>query len=109
MVQPARVVVDYNTRVILKVIDRSLCKFSSLTPGNVRKTGQALLQRTERIAGMMELLARNGFTFTGDDGMIYADSESVGAQEIRQILYSQGFQDHEFQIFLEYSRKWGMM
>lgn len=109
MPQSARLLVDYNTRVILRVIDKTACKFSALTPEDVRKKGQGLQQRTERIARMLEVLAKHGFVFKGDDGVIYADSVSVGAQEIKKILASNGFQDHEFQIFLEYKRKWGMM
>lgn len=109
MTQAAGLLVDYNTRVILRVIDKVVCKFSVLVPEDVRKKGQDFMQRTERIAKMMEVLAKHGFTFKGDDGVIYADSETVGAQEIKKILSSNGFRDNEYQIFLEYTRRWGMM
>lgn len=81
----------------------------TIDAGQVRKAGQLMHQRTERIAGMMDLLAAQGFSFEVKKSIIYAFSNEVEAFEAKHSLLEAGFKDREFQIVLEYTRGWGML
>lgn len=107
--QEEQVLVDYTTRVILKLKDKEIYQLQTVVPEAVRKAGESMVRRTARVAEMMEVLIKHGFVLKGSDGFIYADSETIGAQEVKKILVEQGFLDTEFQIFLEYRRKWGIL
>ncbi|HEY3425815.1 MAG TPA: hypothetical protein VGL27_13525 [Negativicutes bacterium] len=114
MSQPAEPVVNHITRIILKLVDKPLPygilqQAKLLNVNSVRSFGSLLVQRTERVAEMMEALEDIGFAFTAKKDCIYADSGKVGAWEAKQYLLDHGFQDREFQVQLEYTRKWGMM
>ena len=109
-----RFMVDHVTRIILKPVEEpSLCsqvlKNEVVDAKAVRDLGLQLQQRTERVAVMMELLAAKGFIFSFKQGSIFADSSVMEAQEAKKYLQDNGFLDQEFQIFLEYGRKWGTM
>ena len=106
--------VNHLTRVILQLVDdpvpyQILDQADQVTPQGVRNLGNHLQYRLERVAGMMELLAVRGFVFHRGKNCIYADSEEVEAQDAKQYLLKNGYLDKEFQIWLEYIRKWGMM
>ena len=106
--------VNHLTRVILQLVDdpvpyQILDQADQVTPQGVRNLGNHLQYRLERVAGMMELLAVRGFVLHRGKNCIYADSEEVEAQEAKQYLLKNGYADKEFQIWLEYIRKWGMM
>ncbi|WP_425060356.1 hypothetical protein SCACP_10470 [Sporomusa carbonis] len=105
--------VNYTTRVILNLTDIGQAKTSLIgnepRPEDVRYYGRVLSHRAERIAGMMEVLAAAGFTFTVKKDYIYADSEAVEAVAAKRMLAEQGFSDREYQIYLEYRRQWGVM
>lgn len=106
--------VDHKTRVILKLVDEPIPydivkKANPLEPETVRSFGDKLQYRAYRVAAMMEALATQGFTFYHEKDCIYADSDKVEAQEVKHFLIDKGFHDREFQVWLEYIRKWGMM
>ena len=106
--------VNHLTRVILQLINdpipyHLLDQADGVTPQAVRNLGNHLQYRLERVAGMMELLALRGFVFHRGKNCIYAESDEVEAQEAKQYLLKNGYADREFQISLEYIRKWGMM
>ena len=106
--------VNHVTRVILHLLDDPIpydiiTKAEPLTPNVVRQFSIHLQTRLERVAVMMELLAGKGFVLLQGKTCIYADSETVEAQEAKRYLLESGFRDREFQISLEYTRKWGMM
>jgi len=114
MGQSHNLMVDHLTRVILKPVVEPLfpghfLENKGVDAQSVRDFGLQLQRRTERIAVMMELLATMGFTFTFKNGSVFADSSVLEAQETKKQLQANGFLDQEFQIFLEYGRKWGMM
>ena len=106
--------VDHLTRIILYLVDEPmpydiLTKDEPLSPVTVRRLASHLAQRLQRVAAMMELLAPRGFSFRQDKNCIYAESTEMEAQEAKRYLLANGFQDKEFQVWLEYTRKWGMM
>lgn len=109
MSQKEKILVTYTTRVILKLPDKKSYQIQAITPQSVREIGKDIVKRTDRVAEMMELLGSYGFALKGTNRFIYADSQDVDAQETKRILTKQGFLDTEFQIFLEYTRKWGML
>jgi len=107
-------VVNHLTRVIFHLIEAPVPYAKVNLPGapsaeNVRLLGRRLKERTERVAAMMDALAAKGFSFQFKTDKIYAESNEVEAQEVKQYLLSLGFHDTEFQVFLEYVRKWGML
>ncbi len=107
-------VVDHVTRIILSLVEQPLpydmiSTEQPPTADNVRAFGDSLAQRTERVAAMMDALADKGFSFKARQGYIYADSTELGAWDAKNYLLEKGFHEHEFQIYLEYARKWGMM
>jgi hypothetical protein len=107
-------VVNHLTRIIFHLIEQPIPiadtdLSASPSADNVRLLGQRLKERTERVAAMMEALAAKDFTFQFKKDRILAESNEVEAQEAKKYLLSLGFHDTEFQVFLEYVRKWGML
>jgi hypothetical protein len=107
-------VVNHLTRIIFHLIEdpvpfAAVDLPASPSAGNVRLFGERLMERTGRVAAMMEALAPKGFTFRFNKDRIFAESNEVEAQEAKNYLLSLGFHDTEFQVFLEYVRKWGML
>lgn len=106
--------VNHLTRIILKLIDEPIpyeviTKIDQLTPDTVRQFGGLLASRAERVAQMMEALQERGFTLKFEKDRVVADSSEVEAQDAKAYLIARGFQDREFQVYLEYARKWGVM
>lgn len=109
-----RPMVNHLTRVVLKPLEDpfSYAPLKTGTPATVeqvRQFGEGLKDRAERVAAMMEALADRGFTLHFAKDRIFADSTEIEAQEAKRYLLEQGFRDREFQIFLEYARKWDVL
>ncbi|MCX7781110.1 MAG: hypothetical protein N2491_09395 [Negativicutes bacterium] len=107
-------VVNHLTRVVLHLRPDPACyemvnKADKVTPELIRDFSRAVAGRPLRVAAMMDALAAIGFEFTAHNNVIYADSQTVEAYEVKEYLLKQGFKDREFQIILEYARKWGML
>lgn len=114
MAETYNAMVNHLTRVILKLVDEPMPydiihQAPKLDANVVRTFGQRLSDRADRVAGMMDLLAEKGFVFSSAKDCIFADSEEVEAQVVKKYLKDNGFQDYEFQVYLEYVRKWGVM
>lgn len=114
MSETYRPVVNHLTRIILKLIEdpvpyETVASEAQPTADSVRHFGERLSHRTERIAAMMEALAARGFTFKFEKDRVFADSNEMEAQDAKKYLLSQGFEDKEFQVLLEYARKWGVL
>lgn len=112
MSEPYKPMVNHNTRVILILIDdpapyKEIA--DSPTPESVRALGSRLATRVERVASIMDALAKQDFTFKFAKDRIFADSTEMEAQDAKKYLLSLGFQDSEFQVFLEYARKWEVL
>jgi hypothetical protein len=114
MSEPSQYMVNHLTRIILKLIEEPV-PYETVTapglptPGSVRGFGQRLAARADRVAAMMEALAARGFVFKFEKDRVFADSETMEAQEAKKYLLTQGFEDTEFQVMLEYARKWEVL
>ncbi len=114
MSEPYKPMVNHLTRIIIKLIEDpvpygTLATAASPTAAAVRRFGERLAGRADRAAAMMEALEAKGFTFKFEKDRIFADSNEMEAQEAKKYLISLGFADTEFQVLLEYARKWGVL
>ena len=58
---------------------------------------------------MVNFLEKLGFRISTGKACIVADSTDIEAGDAKRRLIAAGFHDREFQIVLEYTRKWGML
>ncbi len=65
--------------------------------------------RAERAGDLARALAERGFALRRERRRVVADSTTVEAQDAKRYLLSLGFRDREFQVFLEYVRRWGIL
>ena len=77
----------------------------------VRNFSKFLSSRLERIATMMELLseAHDDWAITGKKDYILMETETYEFNDAIKILKEQGFDDSEFNLNVEYTRKWGVL
>lgn len=113
MSEPYKPMVNHLTRIILKLVEEPV-PYDALaagqpSPAAVRSFGERLAGRAERVAAMMEALAARDFTFKFAKDRIFADSAELEAQEAKKYLLALGFADTEFQVLLEYARKWEVL
>jgi hypothetical protein len=105
--------VNYVTRITVKLSDGQQALFEHTDTGYVKriplKEEQLESTNTSRNIALLQVLERNGFAFKISPNYIYAVSTEIEAQEAKELLLAQGFHDNEFQIFLEYTRKWGTL
>lgn len=105
--------VNHITYVILKLnIEQPpyyLLSGSQVNHAAILEFAEQLAARPRRVAGMVDALTGKNFTISFKKDRIYAHSNEIGAQEAKKYLIEQGYQDHEFEIFLEYTRSWGIM
>lgn len=114
MSEPYKPMVNHLTRVIFKLVEEPvpygpLAAAGEPSPAAVRRFGERLAGHAERVAAMMEALAARGFTCKFAKDRIFADSGEIEAQEAKKYLLSLGFEDTEFQVLLEYARKWEVL
>ena len=104
---------DHITYVILKFNTEPppyyLLSAAQVDQAAILEFAEQIAARPRRIAGMVAALTRKDFTISFQKDRIYAHSTEVGAQAAKNYLIEQGYQDHEFEIFLEYTRSWGIM
>ena len=106
--------VNHITRIILRLIEDPvpygpLAGTESPAPAAVRDFGARLAYRAERVAAMLDVLAERGFVFKFEKDRVLAESAVMEAQDAKKYLLDAGFRDTEFQVFLEYARKWGVL
>lgn len=114
MSEPSKYMVNHLTRIVLELIEQPVpyglvAIAGQPTPAAVRRFGERLARRLERVAAMMEALEARGFTFKFAKDRVFADSAEMEAQEAKKYLLSLGFEDTEFQVLLEYARKWEVL
>ena len=102
------------TRVVLDLFDQPLAfdnvpNNKVLTCEEIKTYTEHITHRIERVNAMCAVLEELNFELTYKKNTIYAESANVEAQEIKGILKAKGFKDVEFQVILEYVRKWGML
>ena len=109
-----QVVVNHNTRVSLKLPpqwrpDNAISPDPAFDRALVLAYGSELQKRCERVIAMVDFLEKLGFRISTGKDCIDADSTDIEAGDVKRRLITAGFQDREFQIVLEYTRKWGML
>lgn len=62
-----------------------------------------------RAAELATALAARGFLVRVERRRLVAESTAVEAQEAKAWLRARGFEDREYQVFLEYVRQWGIL
>ena len=112
--EDAQVVVNHNTRVTLKLPpawkpDNPIVATETAERSRILDYGEELRQRSVRVVEMIDFLSGLGFRISAGKDCVYADSTEIEAKEVKKRLIAAGFQDREFQIVLEYTRKWGML
>lgn len=80
-------------------------------PEGLRKLGDALSERLDRIAQMIEILqsVHHHWAVTGKKEKIILETDSFDFQSVRSVLEEQGFQPSEYQLLVAYERKWGIL
>ncbi len=65
--------------------------------------------REPRGADILRALAERGFSIRRERWRLVAESTVVEAQDAKRALLARGFRDREFQVQLEYVRRWGIL
>lgn len=88
-----------------------IVKVKKVSSKAVRNLNKFLTSRLERIATMMELLseAHDDWAISGKKDYILMETESFDFNDSIKILKEQGFDDSEFTLKVEYTRKWGVL
>jgi hypothetical protein len=108
-------IVTYLTQIVFHLtlnkedIEQAAIWQGTIGSNHVRRLGELMIKRTERVAAMMDVLFALGFEFEVKKNVVYANSDQVEAFEAKRSLLEAGFKDREFQIILEYTRGWGML
>lgn len=104
--------VDYTTRVMFSLNCPKQQPWSAFKPpaaNDVEEYGRFIAERNQRVAAMMRILEKQGFIFKYIKGTICADSSEIEGQAVKKLLRTNGFADYEYQIYLEYYRRWGIL
>ncbi|GAB6179748.1 hypothetical protein JCM14036_10670 [Desulfotomaculum defluvii] len=90
---------------------KNIIKTKEISPQAVRKLGEFLGNRIDRIASMMDLLmtAHNDWAVTGKKDLIIMETQSLDFNDAIKLLKDHGFSDDEYILKVEYDRKWGML
>lgn len=88
-----------------------IVKVKKVSAKAVRDLNKFLTSRLERIATMMELLteAHEDWAITGKKDYILMETETYDFNDSIKILQEQGFDASEFNLKVEYTRKWGTL
>lgn len=62
-----------------------------------------------RAGDLAAALAALGFTVRAAGRRVVAESTAVEAQEAKRALRARGFADRDYEVFLEYVRRWGVL
>ncbi len=88
-----------------------IVKVKGVSSKAIRNLNKFLTARLERIATMMDLLAEahDDWAITGKKDYILMETETYDFNDSIKILKEQGFDDSEFNLKVEYTRKWGVL
>ena len=83
----------------------------NLQPEAVRNLNRFLTFRLDRIAAMMELLksVHGDWAITGKKDYILMETETFDFNDVVSTLKKHGFDEGEFLLKVEYTRKWGVL
>ena len=65
--------------------------------------------RSASADALASALADHGFAVRRERRRIVADSTLVEGQDVKAYLRGRGFQDRDYQVFVEFVRKWGVL
>lgn len=90
---------------------QDIVKVKDVKPEAIRNLNRFLTNRLERIARMLEILteANDDWAITGWKDHILVETESFDFNDAIKALKDQGFNDNEFILKVEYTRKWGVL
>lgn len=90
---------------------KDIVKVKGVKPEAVRNLSRFLKNRLERIARMLEILteAHDDWAITGWKDHILVETESFDFNNAIKVLKDKGFNDDEFILKVEYTRKWGVL
>jgi hypothetical protein len=90
---------------------QDIVKVKNVKPEAIRYLNRFLTNRLERIAQMMEILMEihEDWAITGWKDHILVETESFDFNDALEALKEQGFNDDEFILKVEYTRKWGVL
>ncbi|HHX51703.1 MAG TPA: hypothetical protein GX711_09725, partial [Clostridia bacterium] len=82
-----------------------------LEPKSIRRLGQLMARRLERVATMMEILQdySSEWVFSISKDYLTMESEDIDITSALEELSLQGFNHDDFTWKVEYTRKWGFM
>lgn len=88
-----------------------IVKVKTVTSEAVRNLNKFLNSRLERIATMMDLLsaAHDDWAITGKKNYVLMETETLDFNDSLKILFDRGFDESEFNLEVEYTRKWGLL
>ncbi len=88
-----------------------IVKVKKVEPEAVRNLNKFLTLRLDRIATMMDLLmkAHDDWAITGRRDFILMETETYDFNDAINSLKKQGFDESEFILKVEYTRKWGVL
>lgn len=88
-----------------------IVKVKKVEPEAVRNLNKFLTLRLDRIATMMDLLmkAHDDWAITGKRDFILMETETYDFNDAINSLKKQGFDESEFILKVEYTRKWGVL
>lgn len=84
---------------------------STVNPGDIKKLGEFLSWRMDRISQMMDILlsAHDKWAVTGKRDKVLMETDSWDFNDAVKLLKEHGFNDDEFILKVEYERKWGVL
>lgn len=112
--------VNHRVTVILRLFERTWLPNETppldkvrgsraVLPEDARNLGDFLKDRLDRVASMMELLLGRGWSCRGARQAIILEGCDMEAYEVKELLQDHGYLPCEYEIKLEYTRKWGIM
>jgi hypothetical protein len=105
--------VNYITRITVQLSNGQHALFKNTNAGYVKQLPLKEKEHDTANIGrniyLLRVLEQKGFAFKTGKDCVYAVSAEIEAQDAKEFLLAQGFHDNEFQVFLEYTRKWGTM
>lgn len=90
---------------------QDIVKAKDVKPEAIRNLNRFLTNRLERIARMIEILTEvhDDWAVTGWKDHILLETESFDFNNAIEVLKEHGFNDDEFILKVEYTRKWGVL
>lgn len=84
---------------------------NNLDSKSIRELGAFLSERLEHIAQMIEILqsVHEQWVVTGKRDRVILETDSFDVHLVVNALAEQGFLASDYQLFVEYERKWGIL